>query len=159
MEPRTHDLPTLFNVASCKRKLQPSTRTAMTGDQQGLTKIASHYSVDETVDRIDRALTARGITIFCRVDHSGAAAAVGLAMRPTKLLIFGSPLAGTPPMLAAPSLAIDLPLKALVWQDADEQVWVVLNEPAYLARRHGLPDDLVASLAGPAAVIAVALSA
>ena len=84
---------------------------------------------------------------ICRVDHSGEAAKVGLKMRPTQLIIFGSPKAGTPPMVASPTLAIDLPLKALVWEDADGKVWVSYNSPEFLKRRHDIPDELVKNVA------------
>jgi uncharacterized protein (DUF302 family) len=114
--------------------------------------------VDETLTRIERALTAKGITIFCRVDHSGAAASVGLTLPPTKVLLFGSPAAGTPLMVAAPTLAIDLPLKALVWEGADGRVWVALNEPSYLTRRHGAPEALAANLAAAGAIVTAALA-
>ena len=124
----------------------------------GLSVVASAHSVDETITRIEHALTAKGITIFCRVDHSGAAALVGLTMPPTKVLMFGSPAAGTPLMVTAPTLAIDLPLKALVWEGADGRVWVALNEPDYLTRRHGAPEALAANLAGAGAIVTAAIA-
>ena len=127
-------------------------------NSDGLSVVASAHSVDETVTRIERALTAKGITIFCRVDHSGAAASVGLTMPPTKVLMFGSPAAGTPLMIRAPTLAIDLPLKALVWEAPDGRVWVALNEPDYLTRRHGAPGALAANLAGAGAIVTAAIA-
>ena len=100
---------------------------------KGITDIASNHSVDETVEKLKGILQAKGVTLFAVVDHSGEAEKVGMKMRPTKLLIFGNPKAGTPVMLAAPSSAIDLPLKILVWEDAQGQVWVTYNSAAYFA--------------------------
>jgi len=114
---------------------------------QGIVDIPSHHSVDETVRRLQEILTAKGVTLFALVDHSGEAAKAGMEMRPTKLLIFGSPKAGTPVMLAAPSIAIDLPLKILVWEDAAGKAWVSYNAPSYLKERHHVPDDLMPNLA------------
>jgi uncharacterized protein (DUF302 family) len=98
------------------------------------------------------------LTTFAKVDHSGEAAKVGLEMRPTKLLIFGSPKAGTPLMQASPSLAIDLPLKALFWQDADSNVWLTYNDPTYLMRRHDVPSELLPNIAGASALLEKAVS-
>jgi uncharacterized protein (DUF302 family) len=114
----------------------------------GLIKLNSPYSVAETMERIEAALRAAGIMTFARVDHSGEAEKAGLKMRPTQVLIFGSPKAGTPLMVAAPSLAIDLPLKALVAEDADGKVSVTYNSPEYLMNRHGVPKDLIGNIAG-----------
>jgi uncharacterized protein (DUF302 family) len=99
--------------------------------------------VDETVTRLEGLLAAKGVKLFALVDHSGEAAKVGIAMRPTKLLIFGNPSAGTPVMLAAPSAAIDLPLKILVWEDPDGAVWLSWNSAEYLGQRHGVPAELL----------------
>ena len=120
---------------------------------RGIVSIPSHYSVPETLARVQGLLTKNGVTIFALVDHSGEAANVGLTMRPTQLLIFGSPATGTPVMLAAPSVAIDLPLKALAWQDAQGKVWLSYNEPEYLQNRHGIPAELLRNIAGPAALL------
>jgi len=114
---------------------------------KGLIDIQSNHSVDETVKKLKGILQAKGITLFALVDHSGEAAKVGTTMRPTKLLIFGSPKAGTPVMLAAPSSAIDLPLKILVWEDAQGKVWVTYNSPAFLQERHDLPPELLQNIA------------
>ncbi len=114
----------------------------------GMVHRSSPYSVDETLERIGAILQALGIPVLASIDHSGGAAAMGLAMRPTKLLIFGNAKAGTPLMLAAPTLALDLPLKALVWEDADRQVRVSYNTPQYLQERHGFPPELMANIAG-----------
>ena len=119
----------------------------------GIMNVGSPYSVDETVKHLEELLTAKGVAIFARIDHSGEAAKVGMEMHPTKLLIFGSPKAGTPVMLAAPSVAIDLPLKALVWEDDKGKVWVSYNAPEYLQQRHGIPADLVKNLAVAGALI------
>jgi uncharacterized protein (DUF302 family) len=113
----------------------------------GLVELPSHHSVDATVERLEGVLEARGIKLFAVVDHSGEAASVGFSMPPTKLLIFGNPKAGTPLMLAAPSAAIDLPLKVLVREDGDGKVWVAFNDPEYLRERHGFPEQLVQNIA------------
>ena len=115
---------------------------------QGMVHRNSPYCVDETVERLDGVLQSLGIPVLARIDHSGGAAAMGLSMRPTKLLIFGNAKAGTPLMVAAPTLALDLPLKALVWEDADGKVWVSYNTPQYLRERHGFPEELMPNIAG-----------
>src|SRR5438309_5142172 len=109
----------------------------------GLIDIRSSHSVDETVEKLKGILQAKGIALFALVDHSGEAGKAGMQMRPTRLLIFGNPKAGTPVMLAAPSSAIDLPLKILIWEDAQEKVWVTYNSPIYLQERHNLPPELL----------------
>lgn len=114
---------------------------------KGIVTIPSNHSVDETVDRLKNILQSKRVTLFAVIDHSGEAEKVGMKMPPTKLLIFGSPKAGTPLMLAAPSIAIDLPLKILVWQDAQGKVWLSYNSPEYLKDRHGLPADLLPNIA------------
>jgi uncharacterized protein (DUF302 family) len=119
----------------------------------GLVHLRSPYAVAETLKRLESVLHARNLTVFARIDHSGEAEKVGLTMRLTQLIIFGSPKAGTPLMVASPTLAIDLPLKALAWEDADGQVWVSYNDPDYLKQRHGIPDELVKNIAGVGAVL------
>jgi uncharacterized protein (DUF302 family)/uncharacterized membrane protein YidH (DUF202 family) len=114
---------------------------------KGITDKLSNNSVDQTAEKLKNILQSKGITLFALVDHSGEAEKVGMKMRPTKLLIFGSPKAGTPLMLAAPSIAIDLPLKILVWEDGQGKVWVSYNSPDYLRERHGLPQDLLQNIA------------
>ena len=116
-------------------------------DDNGIANIASNHSVDQTVEKLKGILQAKGIALFAMVDHSGEAEKVGLKMRPTKLLIFGSPKAGTPVMQAAPSTAIDLPLKILVWEDGQSKVWVSYNRPDYLQKRHQFPKELIANIA------------
>lgn len=117
----------------------------MTSDS-GITTILSRHSVDETVKRVENALTAKGVKLFTLIDHSGEAEKAGLQMRPTKLLIFGNPKAGTHWMVAAPSIALDLPLKILVAEDADGKAWISYNDPAYLQSRHHLPPELFEAL-------------
>ena len=113
----------------------------------GIVEIPSNNSVDQTMQRLEDILKAKGVQLFAMVDHSGEAQRAGLKMSPTKLLIFGSPKAGTPLMLAAPSTAIDLPLKILVHEDAGGKVWVSYNSPSYLRERHGLPLELLQNIA------------
>jgi uncharacterized protein (DUF302 family) len=113
----------------------------------GIIDNLSHHTVDETVERLKGILQGKGVALFGIVDHSGEAEKAGLKMRPTKLLIFGSPKAGTPLMQAAPSVAIDLPLKILVWEDGQGRVWVSYNSPTYLQQRHGVPPELVQNIA------------
>jgi uncharacterized protein (DUF302 family) len=112
----------------------------------GIVNKPSKHSVDDTLGKLQHILEAKGIAVFAVVDHSGEAAKVGMKMLPTKLLIFGNPKGGTPLMLAAPSIAIDLPLKILIWQDDQEKVWVSYNSPEYLAERHGLPPHLLQNI-------------
>jgi uncharacterized protein (DUF302 family) len=114
--------------------------------KKGIIDKPSNHSVDQTVENLKEILQSKGIELFALVDHSGEAEKVGITMGPTKLLIFGSPKAGTPLMLAAPSVAIDLPLKILVWQDDQGKVWVSFNSPEYLKERHGLPEELVQNI-------------
>jgi uncharacterized protein (DUF302 family) len=113
---------------------------------KGLIDIPSNHSLDETVKKLKGILEAKGITLFVLVDHSGEAAKAGMKMRPTKLLIFGNPKAGTPVMLAAPSSAIDLPLKILVWEDVQGKVWITYNTPSYLQKRHNLSSELLRNI-------------
>jgi uncharacterized protein (DUF302 family)/uncharacterized membrane protein YidH (DUF202 family) len=127
-------------------KETPMTSTAPIADN-GIINMASNHSVDETVDKLKGILQAKGVTLFALVDHSGEAEKAGMKMRPTKLLIFGNPKGGTPIMLAAPSAAIDLPLKILVWEDNQGKVWASYNSPSYLQQRHGIPQDLLPNIA------------
>ncbi len=113
---------------------------------KGIIDVPSQHSVDETVEKLKEILQAKEITLFALIDHSGEAEKAGMKMRPTKLLIFGNPKGGTPVMLAAPSIAIDLPLKILVWEDGAGKVWLSYNSPAYLQERHGVPADLLKNI-------------
>lgn len=124
---------------------------------KGLVQVGSRYSIDETIGRLESAFAAKDLKVFAVIDHSGEAGKVGLQMRATKVLIFGSPKGGTPLMVASPSLAIDLPLKALVAEDAKGKVSVTYNDPAYLKDRHGVPEELIKNLAGAGVVIAQAV--
>ena len=117
----------------------------MTTDN-GMVNVASPYSVDETLHHLETLLRAGQVTVFATIDHSGEAAKAGMEMHPTKLLIFGNPKAGTPVMLAAPSAAIDLPLKVLVWEDDMGRVWASYNAPEYLQQRHAIPSALIKNL-------------
>jgi uncharacterized protein (DUF302 family) len=119
----------------------------------GMVHLSSAYSVPETLKRLESVLQSKNLTIFARIDHSGEAEKAGLNMRPTQLIIFGSPKAGTPLMVASPTLAIDLPLKALAWKDADGKVWLSYNNPEFLKQRHNVPEDLVENIAGVGALI------
>ena len=113
----------------------------------GIINTPSNHSVDQTVEKLRQILEAKGVTLFAVVDHSGEAEKVGMKMLPTKLLIFGSPKAGTPIMLAVPSIALDLPLKILVWEDGQGKVWASYNRAEYLQERHGVPQQFVQNLA------------
>ena len=125
--------------------------------ENGMIHLTSPYSVPETLRRLESLLQARGLAIFARIDHSGEAEKAGLKMRPTQLLIFGSPKQGTPLMVASPTLAIDLPLKALAWEDASGKVWLSYNTPEYLKQRHKIPDELLKNISGVGALLQKAL--
>jgi uncharacterized protein (DUF302 family)/uncharacterized membrane protein YidH (DUF202 family) len=123
--------------------LKQRRETSMNTDSSnGIVNVASRHSVDETVERFKSLLESKGVKLFALIDHSGEAEKAGLHMPPTKLLIFGNPKGGTPLMIAAPSIAIDLPLKALVWEDPSGKVWISYNEASYLQARHQLPPEL-----------------
>jgi uncharacterized protein (DUF302 family) len=124
----------------------------MVTPENGIETIPSNHTVDETVRRLQSILETKGIKVFAVVDHSGEAATAGLTMRPTRLLIFGNPRAGTPVMVASPSAALDLPLKILVAEDENGRVWVSYNSPSYLRTRHGIPEQVVPNLAAVSAV-------
>jgi uncharacterized protein (DUF302 family) len=118
-----------------------------TATNNGIVNKPSKHSVEQTIEALSNILKSKGVAVFAMIDHSGEAEKVGLKMGPTKLLIFGNPKAGTPLMLASPSSAIDLPLKLLVWEDAQGKVWVSYNSPEYLRERHGLPQELMQNIA------------
>jgi len=115
--------------------------------ERGLVDLPSNHSVEETVERLTGILKAKAVTLFALVDHSGEAEKAGIKMRPTKLFVFGNPKAGTPVMLASPSSAIDLPLKILIWEDANDKVWITYNSPIYLQERHNIPPELLQNIA------------
>jgi uncharacterized protein (DUF302 family) len=124
--------------------------------QEGIQAIASRHSVDDIVSRLQALLLEKNIQLFALIDHSGEAKAVGLDMPPTKLLIFGSPRAGTPLMLAAPSTALDLPLKILVAEQPNGEVSLSWNDPAWLQQRHGFPKEMQSVIAAVGALAAKA---
>lgn len=128
-----------------------------TTPDNGMQHLNSLYSVSETLERVEALLQERGLTVFCRVDHSGEAEKVGLKMRATQLILFGSPRAGTPVMVASPTIAIDLPLKALIWEDAGGKVWVSYNSPEYLQQRHTVPADLVKNISAAGSLLQLAV--
>jgi uncharacterized protein (DUF302 family) len=115
--------------------------------ENGIVTLPCRQSVEQTVAKLESILEAKGVKLFALIDHSGEAEKAGMRMPPTKLLIFGSPKAGTPLMLAAPSIAIDLPLKLLVQEDAQGKVWISYNAASYLQARHGLPAELLQNIA------------
>jgi uncharacterized protein (DUF302 family)/uncharacterized membrane protein YidH (DUF202 family) len=127
---------------------QISKEVSMTpNSDNGIVNIPSRQPVDQTVEKLEAMLRAKGVAVFALIDHSGEAAKVGMKMPPTKVLIFGNPKAGTPVMLAAPSIAIDLPLKILVWEDTQNKVWISYNTPEYLQKRHSVPQELMQDIA------------
>ena len=126
---------------------KPRETSMATNPENGILRITSNHSVDETVIRVQGILQSKGVKLFTIVDHSGEAAGAGLKMPNTKLLIFGNPKAGTPLMLASPSTALDLPLKILIAEDAAGKVWISYNSPAYLQGRHNLPANLLPNIA------------
>src|SRR5437899_2747700 len=126
---------------------------------EGIVTRPSPFSVEETLKRLQEAIHSRKLTLFAHIDHSGEAKRVGLTMQEAHVLIFGSPKAGTPLMIASPLLALDLPLKVLVWQGKDDQVWVSTNSVTYLRDRYAVPQELIGNIAGVDALIEAALHA
>jgi uncharacterized protein (DUF302 family) len=127
--------------------------THIAGGDQGIVRIPSHYDVSGTIARLESLLRQRSFVVFAHIDFCADAARAGLVMRPEQLLIFGNPKGGTPLMVENPQVGIDLPLKALVWEDADGKTWIAYNDPQYIVRRHGLPPALAANLAAAAQVL------
>ena len=121
--------------------------------EKGMVHVPSKYSVEETRQRLESLVKSRGLTVFALIDFTGDAAKVGLRMRPTQLLIFGNPKAGTPLMIASPSIALDFPLKAVAWEDGDGNVCLSYNAPEYLKERHGVPTDLLKNISGIGALV------
>ena len=130
----------------------------MNANPIGIASIPSPYSAAETVSRLTRTVASKGLRLFAHIDHGAGAAEAGLQMQPAHVLIFGHAKAGTPLMTACPLLALDLPLKALAWEDAAKKVWVSYQTPEFLAQRYGLPPDLVKNISGVEALIKTALS-
>ncbi len=129
------------------------------GEIPGLVRLPSRHSVAATIDRLEASLKQRGILVFARIDFSGDAARAGLRMQPEQMLIFGNPKAGTPLMLQAPAVGLDLPLKLLAWEDAEARVWIAYNDPQYIVRRHGLEEALAGNLAAVVPLIEAAAAA
>jgi len=121
--------------------------------KNGLVQVVSAHSFEDTFARVESAVASRRLTVFARIDFSGDAQRAGLTMRSTRLLIFGNPKAGTPVMVAAPTIAIDFPLKVLVSEDESGRVWLSYNSPQYLRDRHGIPDELLKNIAGIVAIV------
>jgi uncharacterized protein (DUF302 family) len=120
---------------------------------QGIVDVPSRHSVPDTLDRLETLAKANGLMVFARIDFSGDAGRAGLSMRPMQMVLFGNPKAGTALLVASPRAGLDLPLRALVWEDADGRVWISSNAPDYLAARHGLAADLIARIAGAGTLI------
>jgi len=125
---------------------------------QGIKVVTASSGVDETMDRLENLAKKRGLTVFARINFAKDAAAVGLRMQPSQLLILGSPVAGTPLMMAAPGTGLDLPLKVLAWQDSANRCWVSFNTPEYLQQRHGFPAALMANVAGLEKLVQAAIA-
>ncbi len=128
----------------------------MSESDNGIIRISSRHTVAKTMERLQALLKERGILVFAHIDFSSDAARAGLGMRPEQMLIFGNPKAGTPLMVESPVAGLDLPLKALAWEDAEGKTWVAYNDPAYIVRRHGLTAALGANLAAAAPIVALA---
>lgn len=124
----------------------------------GIRILAASRGVDETMDRLEALAKSRGILVFARINFAKDAAAAGLTLQPTQLVILGSPLAGTPLISAAPGTALDLPLKVLAWQDAANRCWVSFNTPEYLQQRHGFPAEMLANIAGLEKLVRAAIA-
>jgi uncharacterized protein (DUF302 family) len=144
-----------FNPSNPSNTTQGVTMSKL--PDNGMIHLESPHAVPETLARLETIVKAKGIPILARIDHSGDAAKAGLTMKPTQLLIFGNAKAGTPLMIASPTVAIDLPLRALAWQDADDKVWLSYNDPNYLKQRHALPDTLLQNIAGIGPICAEAV--
>ena len=125
---------------------------------EGLTSIRSSFDPKETIDRLEAQIRGQGLTIFARIDHAAGAAEVGLTLRPTELIIFGNARGGTPLIQSVQTIGIDLPLKALVWEDAASKTWISYNEPNWIAQRHGIAnaEPVVAKMADLLSAISTA---
>ena len=132
---------------------------SIAADIPGVVQLTSHHSVAATIDRLEDILKQRGILVFARIDFSGDAGRAGLSMRPEQMLIFGNPKAGTPLMVAVPAIGLDLPMRVLVWEDADGEVWAAYKDPKYLVRYYGVSANLAANLAAVVPIIERAVAA
>jgi uncharacterized protein (DUF302 family) len=130
----------------------------MPNHSPGVASIASPYSIDATVSRLKAAIESKGLTVFAQIDHAAGAKQVGLQMQEAQVLIFGTAKAGTPLMVESPLLALDLPLKVLVWEDAGKKTWASFNTPEFLAERHGIPAALVKNISGVEPLVRAALA-
>ena len=139
------------------RNMNDPTKSGMPPSVEGIVTRPSPFSVEETLERLQEAIRSRNLSLFAQIDHSGEANRAGLKMQEAHVLIFGSPKAGTPLMIASPLLALDLPLKVLVWQSDDDRVWVSSTSVAYLKVRYAIPQELVGNIAGIDALIEGAL--
>ena len=139
------------------RNMNDPTKSGTPPSVEGIVTRPSPFSVEETLQRLQKIIQSRNLTLFAHIDHSGEARRVGLTMQEAHVLIFGSPKAGTPLMIASPLLALDLPLKVLVWQSEENRVWVSSNSVTYLRERYAIPQELVGNLAVSDAVIEQAL--
>jgi uncharacterized protein (DUF302 family) len=128
----------------------------MSGSDDGIIRIPSRHNVAKTMERLQTLLKERGIMVFAHIDFSGDAARAGLTMRPEQMLIFGNPKAGTPLMVESPVAGLDLPLKALAWEDTEGKSWIAYNDPQYIVRRHGLSPALAANLAAAVPIVVLA---
>lgn len=140
-------------------KLSPTPENALAipdADSSSIVRIRSAHDVGETVERLVASLDAHGIRLFARIDFARDAAAAGMTLRPEQLVIFGNPKAGTPLLAASPTVGLDLPLKALVWEDAGGATWIAYNDPAYILSRHAVPAALAQNIHGASALIAAA---
>jgi len=130
----------------------------MTQNSTGVASIQSPHSVSDTLSRLKAFIASKGVTLFAHVDHTAGARQVGLQMQEAHVLIFGNPKGGTPLMVARPLVALDLPLKVLIWEDADKKAWVSYDTPEFLAQRHGIPSDLVKNIAVVEPLVKAALA-
>jgi uncharacterized protein (DUF302 family) len=147
-----------MNAAACQSKCKENAMRA--GETNNGTKVlAASGGVDETMDRLESLAKQHGLTVFARINFAKDAAAAGLKMPPTQLLILGNPAGGTPLMVAVPGTALDLPLKVLAWQDQADRCWVSFNTPEYLQQRHGFPAALMANIAGLEKLVQAAVTA
>jgi uncharacterized protein (DUF302 family) len=146
------NLAVLFSVSGAIMSTQAAAPSA-----DGVISKSSQYSVDETIRRLEEVVRGKGLTVFARVDHRAAAREASLEMQDEQVLIFGSPRAGTPLMVARPLVGLDLPLRVLVWRASDNRVWVSYQDSAFIVKRYGLPDGLEKNIAGVAALVDQAL--